>query len=344
MIGNGTEANPYLIFTPYDLKAALEADYPPDLIEYRYYKHLSFQNDIDFNDYPDITPLPYRYFRSNHNGYWEGFTYVHGNGYKIKNLFMGANVDSTQLFQIDEKNTTIFESFSLIEITIVNSVTNGSFWLFGYNRNYSTYYNFVDCVFNIKYYGYNSSNSDENNQVFRKGNITNCVINFELYYNNLSANFGLCRDTLIKYSTINMKLIYTGLTDIGNSKKQYVTRGAVENMVDHCTVFMTTVNTHANGGILQTQDSRYNVFKDCFFVFKNGETANPDYKAFCLAFWYDTDGYSTGVNGTCAYDADVIDPNDVVVSNVSGTLLACTTAQSKDAAYLASQGFDISTS
>lgn len=342
--GSGTKNDPYIVSTVRELYDTIRASW--DNVGVRY---IDVDTDLDFNNDPDFYECPSNFIQID---VYDGKTLIIDfKGHTLSNIF-SANTEGSFLASGRDKHIMIKNA--IIEAVLIT--TTGNTLFSQGSSDYSSYPLFVNCDFRIKYYIY--STYAYNCCIFTLTFLRNCVVNIDVFYTSNSYIFsdatgssvvtfmpfrgltgsgssesfdGVNYRTISLYNEYNIRFIYIGTADKDSDTINIFPIGG--NNIAFSSIFITSISTSAKPPKIRIQTSSDNGFNNCFFVCKNtSQTLKSNFY-----FSYQN---NTSVSGVNFYDAEVGDTVDFS-KITSGTMLALTTAQCKDAAFLESQGYII---
>lgn len=341
--GNGSKENPYIVSTVRELYDTVHASW--DDVGVRY---IDVDTDLDFNNDSDFYECPRNFIYIDYYG--NKTLIIDFKGHTLSNIF-SANTEGSFVAATGSKHIMIKNA--VIEVVLITTTSNTIFS--AGSDDYSSYPLFVNCDFRIKYYIY--STYAYNCCIFDRSFLRNCVVNIDVFYTSNSYIFsgdsgsvvvfipfrnltgsgsgesfdGDVYKTINLYNEYNIRFIYIGTTDKDEDTISVFPIGG--NNIAFSSIFITSISTSAKPPKIRIQTSSNNGFNNCFFVCKNtSQTLKSNFY-----FSYQN---NTSVSGVNFYDAEVGDTVDFS-KITSGTMLALTTAECKNAAFLESQGYII---
>jgi len=350
--GQGTSTDPYQVTTLYQLLEVFKIYNASAVVQPQVYCKL--MNDIDFNDYQEYWSVPNELFYANNTSTdtykRTKFIYIDGNGYGLYNMYCYNNTSVFKCFSTTSSyhNDIIIKNIIIEAIYIMSISNSGSD---GADKHrfcssesyYSSAVHFINSDIRLKLYAYTTPN--QYSTMFYMSYFTNCIINIDIICNNtVYINNSSGYDYGYGYDIIQQSSTSSGNdTDYSNYYNEWNIRilGIMEQSAgtnyylsllasDHkfSSFFIEMVGIKSNIGNIRISGGSY--FSNCYFVVKNNNSTYTGTMKF--------DYFVTGIN---FYDKDIADNHIVDTHSGSGSLLALTTAQCKNAEYLEQQGFII---
>lgn len=343
--GQGTSNDPYQVTTLYQLLEVFEIYNASTITAAQVYCKL--MNDIDFNDYQEYWSVPNELFYANNRQTGttarNRFIYIDGNGHGLYNMYCYNNTSVFKCFADNSShhNDIIIKNI-IIEAIYIMSVSNSGgsdadkHRFCSSNSPYSSAVHFINSDIRLKLYAYTTPN--QYSTMFYMSYFTNCIINIDIICNSTAYSSNNTGFDIIQQSSVSSG----NDTDYSNYYNEWNIRilGIMEteptNILyllasDHkfSSFFIEMVGIKSNIGRINISAKSY--FSNCYFVVKNNNSTYTGTMNF--------DYFVTGIN---FYDKDIIANNHIVDTHSgTGSLLALTTAQCKNAEYLEQQGFII---
>ena len=202
---------------------------------------------------------------------------------------------------------------------------------------YSSAVHFINSDIRLKLYAYTAPN--QYSTMFYMSYFTNCIINIDIICNSTayasnttgydiiqqsSTSSGNDTDYSNYYNEWNIRIL--GIMEQSAGTNYYLSLLASDHKFS--SFFIEMVGMKSNIGNITIPPRSW--FSNCYFVVKNNNSTYTGTMKF--------DYFVTGIN---FYDKDIADNHIVDTHNGTGSLLALTTAQCKNAEYLEQQGFII---
>lgn len=343
--GQGTSTDPYQVTTLYQLLEVFKIYNASTASLPQVYCKL--MNDIDFNDYQEYWSVPNELFYAN-NRQTGGpnrsiFIYIDGNGHGLYNMYCYNNTSVFKCFTTTSSNhNDIIIKNIIIEAIYVMSVSNSNDGSIKHRfcsseSYYSSAVHFINSDIRLKLYAYTTPN--QYSTMFYMSYFTNCIINIDIIcnntvYTNNSSGYDIIQQSSVSsgndtdysnyYNEWNICIL--GIMEQSAGANYYLSLLASDHKFS--SFFIEMVGMKSNIGNIEIPPRSY--FSNCYFVVKNNNSTYTGTMKF--------DYFVTGVN---FYDKDIADNHIVDTHFGSGSLLALTTAQCKNAEYLEQQGFII---
>ena len=325
--GTGTQSDPYIVDNTDDF---VEAIAKPEA-------YVKLKNDINFNvgNYYDITsPINIKCRE------------LDGCGYKLDNILstlccnLFTHYNSTTGTDYKNLDTNTIKNLC-IEIFVLPYTSNAISDTYLFLQKSNKYNNllFLNCDFRIKGNGNNSTTFNIFGTTGSRSNGTsrisfrNCIFNIEMNnssrYNFTHSNGAENSETYFYKCMINLKYNSTGGTIFGN----------FDDLTEDCGIYIlnNSSSIFINNSDGCAMYNSYIVYKSNnnskIYLTSANEYNTPSFKSKCF--------YDKEISNGLIYER-IWRSNDVALGTYTN-LLALTTEQCKDAAYLNSQGFAIST-
>ena len=205
------------------------------------------------------------------------------------------------------------------------------------NSSYSSAVHFINSDIRLKLYVYTTLN--QYSTMFYMSYFTNCIINIDIIcdntaYTNNSTGYDIIQQSSTSsgndtdysnyYNEWNIRIL--GIMEQSAGANYYLSLLASDHKFS--SFFIEMVGMKSNIGNIKIPARSW--FSNCYFVVKNNNSTYTGTMNF--------DYFVTGIN---FYDKDIIGNHIVDTHYGTGSLLALTTAQCKNAEYLEQQGFII---